>query len=193
VAFVLLVALSAGLIAVADRLIRRLAPPREHALTLAADPLPDAIDEAWERDQRIAEGWRLFDLHLLEKIGLVGVVTVIFAQILPGVHASPAQLMGAVGVVVTINAFLRLRSARAGRSLESTAASFLLLSVINIVIVAAADWLLRRREGDLDVPATLFFLLLLTLIVTLYDNWRPVCDVRFARRGRMLDPPPDTL
>jgi hypothetical protein len=31
----------------------------------------------------------------------------------------------------------------------------------------------------------LFFLLLLTLIVTLYDRWHPVFDMRFMERGRV--------
>jgi ABC-type xylose transport system permease subunit len=89
-------------------------------------------------------------------------------------------------VVVTINAFLRLRSARAGRSRESAVQSFVVLALINIAIVAVADWLLRRKHGGLNIPVTLFLLLLLTLIVMLYDRWRPVFDERFARRGAKL-------
>jgi hypothetical protein len=186
IAFVILIAMLAVLIVAAGTLIRRLAPPPEHALAMAADPLPKSIDEAWERDRSIARGWRLFDRHLLEKIALVGFVTVIFAQILPGVHASPVQLMRGVGIIVTINAFLRLRVARAGRSWESATLSFILLALANLAIVTVADRLLRRREGGLDVPATLFFLLLLSLIVTLYDRWRPVFDMRFSRRSGRL-------
>lgn len=180
-AFAALIAVVVGIGAAGSLLIRRLAPPSEHPLKLAADPLPEIIDEAHERDRSIAQGWRLFDFHLLEKIVLVGFVTVIFAQALPGVDASTAQIMSGAGVIITINAFLRIRSARAGRSLESATASFIVLVLINAVIVAGAHWLLRREDGGLNVSATLFFLLLLTLIVTLYDRWHPVFDVRFSR------------
>jgi hypothetical protein len=180
IAFVILVAVAAGLISTVVILIRRFAPLGEHSLALAADPLPEHIDEAHERDRHIADGWRLFDFNLLEKIVLVGFVTVIFAQILPGVDASPLQLMRGVGIIVTINAFLRLRVARAGRSRESATLSFILLALTNMAIVAVAEWLLRRKNGGFNVPAALFFLLLLTLIVKLYDRWRPVFDVRFA-------------
>lgn len=184
VAFVILLAALAALIAFARVLARRFALLPEHPLTLAADPLPAFIDEAHERDRSIAARWRLFDFHLLEKIVLVGFITLIFAQILPGVHARPVQLLWGVGAIVTINTFLRLRSARAGRSLESAALSFVILAGINIALVAVADRLLRQRAGSLPVPATLFFLLLLTLIVTLYDLWRPVFDARFARKRK---------
>jgi hypothetical protein len=165
--------------------VRRRAPTPTHALTLAADPVPDFIDEAKERDRDIAERWRLFDWHLIEKIALVGCVTVIFAQILPGVDAGPLQLLEGVAIVVTLNTFIRIRVARAGRSRESAFLSFVLLSGINIVFVALADWLLRRGAGSLDVPSTLFFLLLLTLIVTLYDRWHPVFDMRFMEHRRV--------
>lgn len=182
-AFVLLVVVCAGLVAIATRAIRRATRPPEHAFRLAADPLPESIDEAREVDRRIAEAWRLFDYHLLEKIVLVGFVTVIFAQVLPGVDASPLQMIWGGAVIVTINAFLRLRWARSGRSLESTLLSFILLSALNVAIVVVAHWSLRQGDGGLNVPAALFFLLLLTLIVTMYDRYRPVFDVRFARQA----------
>ena len=43
---------------------------------------------------------------------------------------------------------------------------------INIGIVVAFRVLLRQSEGDLDLGNTLFFIALLTLIVTLYDRYR---------------------
>ena len=182
-AFALLIAAIVTAIVGVRVLVRRLAPPPAHELTLAAAPLPDFIDEAQERDRRIA-GWRLFDMHLMEKIVLVGCVTVIFAQVLPGVDPSPLQRLRGAAIVVTINAFVRIRLARASRSRESAILSFVMLTAINMVIVAFSDWLLRRREGSLDIPSTLFFLLLLTLIVTLYDRWHPVFDARFSERER---------
>jgi len=182
-AFALLITAMVAAIVGVRVLVRRVAPPPTHELTLAAAPLPDFIDEAQERDRRIA-GWRLFDRHLMEKLVLVGCVTVIFAQVLPGVDASPLQRLRGATIVVTINAFVRIRLARAGRSRESAILSFVLLAAINMVIVAFSDWLLRRREGSLDIPSTMFFLLLLTLIVTLYDRWHPVFDARFSERER---------
>lgn len=183
--FVLFIVVVAAVIETVRRLVRRFAQAPTHSLTIAADPLPSFIDEASERDKRIAEQWRLFDVHLVEKIALVGCVTMIFAQILPGVDLSPLHLLSGVAIVVTLNTFIRLRVARAGRSRESAFLSFVFLAAINIVFVALADWLLRREEESLNVPATLFFLLLLTLIVTLYDRWHPVFDTRFTDRRRI--------
>jgi hypothetical protein len=184
-AFVLFVIVVLALTETVRRLVHRLVHAPMHSLAIAADALPIFIDEAKERDQSIAEEWRLFDVHLVEKIALVGCVTLIFAQILPGVDLGPLRLLTGVAIVVTLNSLIRLRVARAGRSRESALLSFVLLAAINIVFVALADWLLRREEAGLDVPATLFFLLLLTLIVTLYDRWHPVFDMRFMNRRRV--------
>ena len=183
-AFALLVLVLAALVAAIRVLVHRYTRTPDHALTLAADPLPDFIDEARERDRTIAEEWRLFDIHLIEKVVLVGCVTVIFAQILPGVDAGPLQLLLGVAVVVTLNTFIRIRLAKAGRSRESALLSFVLLATTNVVFVALADWLLRRGQGSLNLPATLFFLLLLTLIVTMYDRYHPVFDMRFMEHRR---------
>ena len=183
-AFLWIVASAMAVLAALLLLVRRVAGPPQHALELTARDLPEEIDEARERDQHIAEGWRLFDIRLAEKTVLVGFVTVIFADVLPGVNAARAQLVGGTALIVTLNTFLRLRSARAERSIESAVMSFILLALTNLGVVFFADGILRRvGQGSLNVPATLFFLLLLTLIVTLYDRWRPVFDVRFRWRA----------
>jgi hypothetical protein len=109
---------------------------------------------------------------------LVSLVTVIFAQVLPDVDATALQLTFGVAVVVTFNSFLTLRQARAGRSIASALEAFAALATANTAFVLVADVLLQRLEGGLHLATTLFFLLLLTLVVTLYDRWRPVYDVR---------------
>ncbi len=175
----LLVAVAA-LAAVVIVVFRRKVAPPAHPLVLAAGPLPLDIDEAHERARYVAAHWRVFDRHLFEKIALVALVTVIFGQMLPDVRATPLQLTVGVTVIAVINAFLTLQFARSGRSVESIVVSFALLLATNVGIVFLADALLRRGQGDLRLSATFFFLLLLTLIVTLYDRWRPVYDARFG-------------
>jgi hypothetical protein len=160
--------------------VRATAPPPEHPRRLRADPLPVSIDEAHERARHVARHWRVVDRHLVEKVVLVGLLTVIFARIVPGIDASPAQLVGGVVAVATWNSFLRLRTARSGRSVEPAALEFAVLVATNGAFVLGADLLLRRGRGGLPVPAAVFFLLLLSLVVTMYDRWHPVFDVRFG-------------
>jgi hypothetical protein len=181
ISFGVMLAAFVGLWMLGRAFILHFAGPPTHALRLAAPPLPERIDEASERDRRIARSWRLFDMHLAEKIALVALITVIFAQIVPGVDTGPPKLVLGTGIIVTINAFLGLRRARAGRSPESGVALFIVVVLTNVTVAGIAEVLLRIRGGGLDISASLFFLLLTTLIVTLYDRWRPVYDDRFAR------------
>lgn len=156
----------------------RLLPPPHHPTTLAAVPFPESIDEARERAMFLAVHWRVVDVHLVEKIVLVSLVTVIFAQVLPEVDATPLQLTVGVAVLVTFNSFLTLHQARAGRTVASAFWAFALLAVANSVFVLVGDVVLQSFEGGLRLVTTTFFLLLLSLVVTLYDRWRPVYDVR---------------
>ena len=182
VMFVLVIVIAVAVVWVAGRLVLRWMGPPKHRLRLGAAALPARIDEAHERDANIAQSWRLFDWHLLEKTILVAFVTIIFTRIVPGVDVRPFQLIGSVVVIVTINAFLRIRAARAGESIESAALSFVALAATNAAIAAVADRVLPDSNSGFTVKTTAFFLLLLTLIVTLYDRWRPVFDVRFGGR-----------
>ena len=47
------------------------------------------------------------------------------------------------------------------------------MAVVNALIVAAFFAVLPFTGGSIDTPATLFAVLLLTLLVTLYDRFRP--------------------
>jgi hypothetical protein len=164
--------------------VHRFAGPPEHERRLRADPLPENIDEGPERDRAMERTWHLFDIHLAEKIVLVSFITVIFARIVPGVDATPLELVGGSTVIVTINAFLRLRRFRVARLLNSGVLSFVLLAITNLTMAAMTAAALRGHGRHLELTATLFFLLLLTLIVTLYDRWRPIFEYRFASRRR---------
>jgi hypothetical protein len=51
---------------------------------------------------------------------------------------------------------------------------FIVMSIVNLILVLLFDFLLARYEGSIDLLNTLFFVLLLTLNVTLYDRYRRV-------------------
>lgn len=156
---------------------RRARPP-DHALQLAAPPLPAEMDEAAERLAfRVARG-RIFDLWLLEKVALISLVSIIFVQILPGADATLLQVSLAVGLLVVVNSGVYLVTARRGWGIESALWGFVALAVFNLLFVAITRWLQGR---DPELEDSLFFILLLTLIVSTYDRYRPVAEARLGR------------
>jgi hypothetical protein len=179
--WVLLVAAAAALALffLARWLLATKLPPADWKLKLKADPLPETIDERHEQLALAAKG-RVLSLALLEKIVLVSLISLIFGSILTGVRATTVQLYVAVAFVIIVNALLSHWLALRGRGWGSIAREFLVMAVVNLGLVYLADFLLRRGGGALNLQITLFFVLLLTLIVTLYDRYHLVYQARFA-------------
>lgn len=130
---------------------------------------------------------RFWDLDLVEKVVLVALITVIFAQVL--VHdASPLQTAVAVAVIVVANAGVTQWLAKRGHSWTTTASLFVAMLVVNIGVVIAYLAVLASGDRRANRAATVFFIFLLTLIVTCYDRYRPI------RKSRGAAPvPPEPL
>lgn len=126
--------------------------------------------------------WALINHPLVEKTVLVSLVSVIFAQVLPDVEASALQLSAGVAIVVVVNASLTDRLALRGGRWRGFVSEFLATGALNAAIVVASAWLLRRGPGRLHIGNSLFFLTLLTLIVTLYDRYRTLRLRTFDQR-----------
>jgi hypothetical protein len=60
----------------------------------------------------------------------------------------------------------------------SAVREFVVMAVVNTAILGAFSLFLPGMNVPLDAPATLFGLFLLTLLVTLYDRFRPYYDAR---------------
>jgi hypothetical protein len=148
---------------------------------VAADPPPAEIDDVTKLYAWIARHRRVLDQTFFEKAVLVGLVCVIFAQIVPGIDASNLQILAGTGILIAIDSLLGLWTARRGKGARSLLVSFVWLALANVAFVLLAE-ALGRDESPFG--NTLFFILLLTLIVTLYDRFEPVHGVRFQNVGR---------
>jgi hypothetical protein len=164
----------------------RKAPPGDHGIRLKADPLPPECRGAeLYRTARVAE--RIFDWALYEKIVLVGLVSVIFAQILPSIEASNLGVLGFIAVFIVVNAFASQWMARRGREWRSVAVELVGMAAVNFGIVAALQFA-QRVLGIIDtrapLGATLFFVFLLTVLVVLFDRYRTVLTARGVLAAR---------
>jgi hypothetical protein len=174
---------------VAWLIIRRRLPPPDWPWRVQADPLPAGIDTAAARDRWVAANTGVFSLATAEKVVLVGLISVIYGELLPERRTTSLQLFLGVAVFVVVNAAISLWIARRFRTLQSIVAAFGARVVLNVVLVLVAGWLLGRTGGDIDPGIALFFVLLLSLITLLDDRYRPVAQVRFAS-GRARPPVP---
>lgn len=129
-----------------------------------------AARAAWSR--------RVFDRDLAEKVALVALVVVIFAQVLPNTRASTAQLAAGSALVIVLNTALSHWLARRGVGWKNVVGHFLAMAAANTTIVAVFQLVPGRQ--DVDDAAAGFFILLLSIVVTLFDRFN---EIRLARVG----------
>lgn len=179
-AIVLLFVIVVGAVALVRYAVAPRLPHADWAWRLRPEPLPEEIDEAHEQAAWRAEHDRVLSAATLEKVVLVGLLSVVLGRMLPDFTGSSLELFVGVSVVIVVNAAITLVAARRSWTVTSLAATFAVRLVLNVVLVLVADELLPGGEGRIDGYDTLFFLTLISLVTTLHDRWRPVHEVRAA-------------
>jgi len=174
-AWPLLISLLLLLAAVLWFVVRPRLPEPDWDLRLPADPLPEAINTAAEQAAWRATSGRVVSWVTLEKVVLVGLISIIYAQTLPGIHATNLELFAFIAVFVVLNTAIGIAFARRGRSIESATLAVLARLLVDVVIVVVARWLAGSDSSSWNV---IFFLGLISLITTLHDRWQPVLAYR---------------
>ena len=118
--------------------------------------------------------------ELAEKVALLGLLCIIFASVIPNVEATPFQVTLGVVLIVAANTAISMRFALSGRAGEEWAAArFGALVVANLGLVFVGHSLLAGDAFQLGTG--LFFAGLITLVLWLFDVYRPIYDARFDR------------
>ena len=113
--------------------------------------------------------------ELAEKVFLLALMSVIFAEILPSVEASAVEVGLAVAVIVVANTAVSMFSARSRRVHNE---SFAGLLAANLAFIYLLSTFFSPAE-NFPLGTALFFAFLITLLLWLYDVYKPVYDVRF--------------
>ena len=159
--------------------VKRL-PPADRKLAFNADAHQPAFSEEQLQQARASQSSQLFDWSLFEKVVMVSLVSIIFAQVLPDMQAGNVALIVGVAFVIILNTALSHWLSRRGKEWGSALREFLVMAVVNFGLALLYNFLLPRFEGSINLTNTLFFVLLLTVLVTLYDRYRVVYTMRFA-------------
>lgn len=115
---------------------------------------------------------------LVEKLVLVTIISIIFAQMLPGLSASTLQLAVGIVIVIAVNSFVVNWIKLKRNSQFSTPVNFGLTITLNLLMGAIYAGL---RWGAINVEALLFFSLLLGVIVAFFDSYQPYYRVRVSK------------
>ena len=164
---------------VAACLILKGLPPDNRGLQFAADPLPSAHSEEIYASQTNNKPESFINNALIEKIVMVSLVSIIFAQILPEVQASNLQIAEGIILIIIINTALSHWLARRSKGWKSTLQEFAVMTAVNFSLTLVFFSIMPSFNGSINLENTLVFVMLLTLLVTLYDRYRQVYLLRF--------------
>jgi hypothetical protein len=181
--FVAVFAVVALIVVAAWWFVRRRLPPAERALAFSADAHQPTFTADQVRSAVVSEASRIVDAALVEKVVMITLVSISFAQVLPGVQASDLQLAIGVVLIVTINTALSHWLARRGFGWAFSLRQFVVLVVANLGLILSYAFLRSRVDDPVSTGNALFFALLLTLLVTLFDRYRQVYLMRFGPTG----------
>jgi hypothetical protein len=166
------------LLGVAQFVVRPRFPEPAWGWRFAADPLVASVRDAHERYSKRLRRGRVVWGELAEKVALLGLLGVIFASVIPNVEAPPLQVTLGVVLIVGANTAISMRFALSGRTGGGRAvARFAALVVANLALVFLGHTLLAGDSFQLGTG--LFFAGLITLILWLFDVYRPIYDARF--------------
>jgi hypothetical protein len=178
------IAFFAALAAIVYWIVTRKAPKFDHKAHIAADPLPPELHGA-EPYRLVRAESSIFGWALREKVALTAIVCIIFGTMITGGDANPVRIAVGVAIFTVINAAVSHFMATRGRSWRLLAGELVTMLVVNLVIVLmleAADRWLGLRSARAPFGMTLFFSYLLTLIIVLYDRYRVVYKARRLHR-----------
>lgn len=173
-----------ALVVVAWWVVTRRLPAADNRMTFRIDD--PFSEELYRTVNGLARSRRGFDLALLEKVILISLISAIFSQILPDLVASGVQIGFAVGILVALNTVISEFLARRGIGWETVLKEFVAMGAVNVGLLLIARWLLMSGDSGFNIGATLFYLVLVTLLITLYDRYQPYMLIRAAEREGKL-------
>lgn len=181
--------LAAGLAYAAWAGVRPRLPAADRSWRIRPEPAPPGGGTAALRNRWIAAHRRVMSPQTAEQVVLVGLLSVIYGRVLPGLRTTGVELFVGVAAFVVVNAAVTLWVARRDRGLDSILAAFGARVLLNVTLVVVAARLLGR--GDLNPAPTLFFVLLLSLLTLLDDRFRPIYEMRFSPTAATRDGGPE--
>lgn len=151
-------------------------PKADWKMAIDADAHPEERPPAAAVGEKLPSPWH----GVAEKIALVALLSIIFGQMLPNVQVSNLQMAAGVAAVIAVNAFASHWLAQRGTHWRSILTEFAAMAGINLAAALAFTYIAPTFDAEIQLRGILFFVLLLTLIVTLYDRYRPFLDRRMA-------------
>lgn len=160
-------------------MLRNVFPPADWALAFDADAHgKDVSNEQVKRQVESMKG-EILTIELAEKTFMIGLITIIFTRIVPGDALNPLEQIVIVAGLLLVNTVVSGFMARRGHSFESMISEFVLIAGVNLALLGAVTTF-TSHEGSLPLGGSALLLGLLSILITMYDRYRPVYLARYG-------------
>ncbi len=150
--------------------LRRL-PPTDHARTFDAN---DHQFTSWSDHGAAAPSDAVLTPALIEKLALVTLVGMLFAEFVPGIDATTLQVTVGLFFLVLANATLSARFSPSGDHHRSPAHNVARTAAINAPILMTLTIAAHTMNASFAVASAAFFTLLTSLLIGLHDHYHPL-------------------
>lgn len=150
--------------------------PADHPTTFDADAHPGVV-RAIGTPSGAVRG-RSPATAMGEKVVIVALLAISFAEFLPGVDTTVRQMVLAAGLAVLATTLVRPRLSRSGLHPALAPAVLAVASLPAIALTA------RLTEASIDAATTVFYALLFTLLAELYDRAEETAAERVGAAAR---------
>lgn len=162
--------------------VTRKLPPADHvpSFGMGSDMPLNHMQVAMLRYRSLS----LRDQGLWEKVALITLVSSIFSMILPDMVLTTGQIVIGIAVVVILNTAVSELLTKKGMLSVHDLRHFLTMVAINMGLAAGLFWILPDATGDYSIRLgnSLFFFFLVSLLVTLFDRFRAIANMRNGER-----------
>jgi len=155
------------------KLIKRLPSP-DHKIEYEYILKPLKDTKILETPKSYISLLKKYRFEFTEKIIMVGLISLIFAQMFPTLRASNVQVVMGTSVVILVNALMGYVLLKSSVFSVSTLNKFIPMFVINSFVSIIYVRILTGSDASVNTILVLFFAYIITLLTVLYDRFRPV-------------------
>ena len=160
-----------GALVLLVRFVLRKLPPADHRRCFDANKHDPTAGQLLGRARSVEP---IRTPALVEKIGLVTLVGMVFTEFIPGIDASTVQITFGLAFLVVANAVLSVWFAGQGSRWRSPTGDFAATCAINAPIMLALSVAAGWANASVAIWTALFFVLLVSLLIGLHDRYRQV-------------------
>jgi hypothetical protein len=156
-------------------------PKPDHKLQISPVIKESGDSKYMETPKSLMKYFEKYRSEFIEKLVLVGLVSIIFAEMLPSFQGTIFQLIVGVSLVILGNAvfgYVLLHSSKFGTSILN---KFFPMFIVNACLAFLYANIMSGPETSVSYLTVLFFAYIITLLTVLYDRFRPFYLERFAR------------